>query len=164
MTNRSSADADCEHHEINSISDDDATGTNDKKDCEKRLSAIHALEAKAVAKASAAADNRFIPSASLMNSNDPYAIIGQVDGLADLSDYDENESVYVGTSVPISAGGCLEIPIQVATPGSIVHYSVENKKYDFAFSITAERDHTITLVKIRGSMRVVVTDLLPENF
>ena len=84
-----------------------------------------------------------------MNSTDPLAIMRQVDGLKDLTDYEEKESVYVGRSVPISAGGSLEIPIQVATPGSVVEYAVENKQYDFAFSITAERDESITVVKVR---------------
>lgn len=73
----------------------------------------------------------------------------QVDGLRDLSDYDGKESVYVGRSVPITAGGALEIPIQVGTPGSVVEYAVENKQYDFGFSITAERDDSVTIVKVR---------------
>ena len=110
---------------------------------------IQALEAKAVAEATATADAQYVPSVSLMNSTDPLAIMRQVDGLKDLTDYEEKESVYVGRSVPISAGGSLEIPIQVATPGSVVEYAVENKQYDFAFSITAERDESITVVKVR---------------
>ena len=114
---------------------------------------IQALEAKAVAEATATADSQFVPSVSLMNSTDPMAIMKQVDGLNDLSDYEEKESVYVGRSVPIAAGGALEIPIQVGTPGSVVEYAVENKQYDFAFSITAERDDSVTLVKVRNSSR-----------
>mmetsp|Transcript_15798 Transcript_15798/g.39700 ORF Transcript_15798/g.39700 Transcript_15798/m.39700 type:complete len:286 (-) Transcript_15798:210-1067(-) len=108
---------------------------------------IEALEAKAVAEATATADSQFVPSVSLMNSTDPLAIMKQVDGLRDLSDYEEKESIYVGRSVPVSAGGSLEIPIQVGTPGSVVEYAVENKQYDFGFSITAERDDSVTLVK-----------------
>jgi len=108
---------------------------------------IEALEAKAVAEATATADSQFVPSVSLMNSTDPLAILKQVDGLRDLSDYEEKESVYVGRSVPITAGGALEIPIQVGTPGSVVEYAVENKQYDFGFSITAERDDSVTIVK-----------------
>ena len=114
---------------------------------------IQALEAKAVAEATATADSQFVPSVSLMNSTDPMAIMKQVDGLNDLSDYEEKESVYVGRSVPIAAGGALEIPIQVGTPGSVVEYAVENKQYDFAFSITAERDDSVTLVKVRNARR-----------
>lgn len=110
---------------------------------------IQALEAKAVAEATATADSQFVPSVSLMNSTDPMAIMKQVDGLRDLSDYEEKESIYVGRTVPIAAGGALEIPIQVGTPGSVVEYAVENKQYDFGFSITAERDDSVTLVKVR---------------
>lgn len=110
---------------------------------------IQALEAKAVAEATATADSQFVPSVSLMNSTDPMAIMKQVDGLRDLSEYEEKESIYVGRSVPIAAGGALEIPIQVGTPGSVVEYAVENKQYDFGFSITAERDDSVTLVKVR---------------
>jgi len=108
---------------------------------------IQALEAKAVAEATATADAQYVPSVTLMNSNDPLSILRQVDGLSDLADYEEKESIYVGRSVPITAGGGLEIPIQVATPGSVVEYAVENKQYDFGFSITAERDDSVTLVK-----------------
>jgi len=108
---------------------------------------IQALEAKAVAEATVTADSQYVPSVSLMNSTDPFAILKQVDGRTDLSDYEEKESVYVGRSVPITAGGSLEIPIQVGTPGSVVEYAVENKQYDFGFSITAERDESVTIVK-----------------
>jgi len=123
---------------------DSNTNQTTKIESKKR---IESLEAKALAEATATADSQYVPSTSLMNSNDPLAMLGQVDGLSDLSDYEEKESVYVGRSVPISAGGSLEIPIQVATPGSVVEYSVENKQYDFGFSITAERDGSITIVK-----------------
>ena len=109
---------------------------------------LRALEAKAVAEAAATADAAYVPSATLMNSSDAISIVKQVDGLSDLTDYQEKESVYVGRSVPITAGGSLEIPIQVSTPGSVVEYAVENKSYDFGFSITAERDESVTLVKV----------------
>jgi hypothetical protein len=72
--------------------------------------------------------------------------------LADYCDEDSTagkESVYVGRSVPIAAGGSLMIPIQVSTPGSVVEYAVENKQYDFGFGITAEREEGITIVKVR---------------
>jgi len=127
-----------------SSSSSSTDGNNNNNENDKR---IKALEAKAVAEATASADARYVPSVSLMNSNDPHALLGQVDGLSDLSDYEEKESIYVGRSVPITAGGSLEIPIQVSTPGSVVEYAVENKQYDFGFSITAERDESVTLVK-----------------
>eukprot|EP00751_Fragilariopsis_kerguelensis_P004498 CAMPEP_0170810626 /NCGR_PEP_ID=MMETSP0733-20121128/34757_1 /TAXON_ID=186038 /ORGANISM="Fragilariopsis kerguelensis, Strain L26-C5" /LENGTH=309 /DNA_ID=CAMNT_0011166593 /DNA_START=54 /DNA_END=984 /DNA_ORIENTATION=- len=127
------------------------SGSGDEKNIKKtdRTSKerIQALEAKAVAEATATADAQYVPSIKIMNSNDPLAFLGQVDGLSDLSDYEEKESIYVGRSVPITAGGSLEIPIQVSTPGSVVEYAVENKQYDFGFSITAERDESVTLVK-----------------
>jgi hypothetical protein len=129
-----------------SSSSSSADGNNKNNKNNKR---IKALEAKAVAEATATADAQYVPSVSLMNSNDPNVILGQVDGLSDLSDYEEKESIYVGRSVPITAGGSLEIPIQVSTPGSVVEYAVENKQYDFGFSITAERDESVTLVKVR---------------
>eukprot|EP00537_Pseudo-nitzschia_pungens_P014836 CAMPEP_0172407216 /NCGR_PEP_ID=MMETSP1061-20121228/73671_1 /TAXON_ID=37318 /ORGANISM="Pseudo-nitzschia pungens, Strain cf. pungens" /LENGTH=304 /DNA_ID=CAMNT_0013143147 /DNA_START=204 /DNA_END=1118 /DNA_ORIENTATION=+ len=127
-----------------SVDNASTSSDNESKTSSKR---IQALEAKAVAEATAEADAKFIPSASLMNSSDPLAILRQVDGISDLSDYEEKESIYVGRSVPISAGGSLEIPIQVGTPGSVVEYAVENKQYDFGFSITAERDESVTVVK-----------------
>jgi len=127
-----------------SSADGNNNNNNNNNENDKR---IKALEAKAVAEATASADARYVPSVSLMNSNDPHALLGQVDGLSDLSDYEEKESIYVGRSVPITAGGSLEIPIQVSTPGSVVEYAVENKQYDFGFSITAERDESVTLVK-----------------
>lgn len=123
------------------------SSTGNKDDATASPSRIQALEAKAVAEATAEADSKYVPSVSLMNSSDPLAIVRQVDGLSDLSDYEEKESIYVGRSVPISAGGSLEIPLQVATPGSVVAYAVENKQYDFGFSITAERDNSVTIVK-----------------
>ena len=129
-----------------SSADGNSNSNSNNNENDKR---IKALEAKAVAEATASADARYVPSVSLMNSNDPHALLGQVDGLSDLSDYEEKESIYVGRSVPITAGGSLEIPIQVSTPGSVVEYAVENKQYDFGFSITAERDESVTLVKVR---------------
>jgi len=130
-----------------STADIDSNNNNNNNNNNKSSKRIQALEAKAVAEATATADAQYVPSVSLMNSNDPIAILRQVDGLSDLTDYEEKESIYVGRSVPITAGGMLEIPIQVATPGSVVEYAVENKQYDFGFSITAERDESVTIVK-----------------
>jgi len=126
---------------------DDNSNIDNRSSNSNKSKRIQALEAKAVAEATATADAQYVPSLSLMNSNDPLALLRQVDGLSDLTEYEEKESVYVGRSVPITAGGSLEIPIQVATPGSVVEYAVENKQYDFGFSITAERDESVTLVK-----------------
>lgn len=109
---------------------------------------LQALEAKAVAEAAATADAAFTPSPSLMNAKTPEPLLKQVDGPS-MDRYEGKESVYVGRSVPLSAGGFLTIPIHVSTPGSVVEYAVENKQYDFGFSITAEREEGVTVVKVR---------------
>lgn len=106
-----------------------------------------AQEARAVAEATASADRSFIPSPTLLNSSSPTALLEQVDGPS-LVNYSETESVYVGSSVPISAGGSLTVPIQVNTPGSIVEYAAENKYHDIGFGITAEREEGITVVQV----------------
>jgi hypothetical protein len=131
--------------------DETTTTSSDKEMQQKRM---HALEAKAVAEATASADAAYIPSASLMNATTAEPLLHQVDGPSLADYYDPNspvgkESIYVGRSVPIAAGGSLTIPIQVSSPGSVVEYSVENKQYDFGFGITAEREEGLTIVKVR---------------
>lgn len=107
---------------------------------------LQALEAKAVAEATATADAAFQPSPSLLNASTASAVMAQIDGPS-LKQYEGKESIYVGRSVPVAAGGELTVPIQVTTPGSVVEYAVENKQYDIGFSITAEREEGITIVK-----------------
>jgi outer membrane murein-binding lipoprotein Lpp len=109
---------------------------------------LQALEARAVAEATATADAAYVPSPSLLNAPTAAPLLSQVDGPS-LAGYEGTESVYVGRSVPISAGGSLTIPIQVSTPGSVVEYAVENKQYDIGFGITAEREEGVTIVKVR---------------
>jgi len=104
------------------------------------------LEAKAVEQATATADESFIPSPSLLNASSPEALLQQVDGPS-LKGYEAKESVYVGKSVPIALRAKLEVPIHVTAPGSIVEYAVESKGYDIGFSIMAEREEGITVVK-----------------
>jgi len=116
-----------------------ATKTTDPK-------RLQAMEAKAVAEATATADASYIPSASLLNAPTAAPLLKQVDGPS-LQSYEGKESVYVGRSVPVAAGGTLKVPIQVSAPGSVVEYAVENKTHDFAFGITAEREEGITIVK-----------------
>jgi hypothetical protein len=108
---------------------------------------LSALEAKAVAEATATADRAFTPSPNILNSASPTALLKQVDGPS-LIDYEDTESVYVGSSVPIAAGGSLTVPIQVNTPGSIVEYAAENKSYDIGLGITAEREEGVTVVQV----------------
>lgn len=109
---------------------------------------MSAQEARAVAEATASADRSFTPSPALLNSSSPTALLEQVDGPS-LVNYSETESVYVGSSIPISAGGSLTVPIQVNTPGSIVEYAAENKYHDIGFGIIAEREEGITVVQVR---------------
>jgi len=104
------------------------------------------LEAKAVAEATATADAAYVPSPSLMNASNATVLLKQVDGPS-LTNYEEKESVYVGRSIPIGAGGSLSVPIHVTTPGSVVEYAVENKAHDIAFGVTAEREEGVTVVK-----------------
>ena len=114
---------------------------------EEQKKRLEDLEAKAVAEAKASADASFRPSPSLLNAASAEALMSQVDG-PDLVTYQGKESVYVGRSVPITAGGKLDVPIQVTSPGSVVEYFIEIKDYDLAISITAERDEGVTVVKV----------------
>lgn len=142
------------------------SNNNDTSTAEKKK--LQALEAKAVAEATASADAAYTPSATLMNATSAELLLKQVDGpsLADYFDPDSTagkESVYVGRSVPIAAGGHLTIPIQVSSPGSVVEYSVGNKQYDFGFSITAERDEGVTIVKVSDCLHYLFGCLLDES-
>jgi hypothetical protein len=128
-----------------STSSNGAGQAHAQQEKQRRMSA---LEAKAVAEATATADAAWVPSMTAMNASTPESLLRQVDG-PNLKDYQGKESVYVGRSVPIAAGGSLTIPIQVTSPGSVVEYAVENKAYDFGFGIVAERDEGITIVKVR---------------
>ena len=105
------------------------------------------MEAAAVDKAKASADAAFRPSPSVLNAGNPQVLMKQVDGPS-LETYSDNESVYVGSSVPISAGKKLLLPINVSTPGSVVEYACELKQHDIMFSIVAEREEGITIVKV----------------
>ena len=123
-----------------------ASGQEEQIQKQKRL---EDLEAKAVAEAKASADASFRPSPSLLNAASAQALMSQVDGPS-LATYEGKESVYVGRSVPIAAGGKLEVPLQVTSPGSVVEYFIEIHNYDLAISITAERDEGVTIVKVSG--------------
>ena len=114
---------------------------------QERQKRLEELEAKAVDKAKATADAAYRPSPSILNATSAAALLQSVDGPS-LETYESKESVYVGRSVPISAGGKLNVPIQVTAPGSVVEYAVELKGYDIGFGITAERDEGITVVKV----------------
>jgi hypothetical protein len=105
------------------------------------------LEAAAVDKAKAASDAAFRPPPSVFNAPSAEVLLQQVDGPS-LQKYKSTESVYVGRSVPVAAGGKLNVPINVSTPGSVVEYAVELQQYDIEFGITAEREEGVTIVKV----------------
>jgi hypothetical protein len=115
---------------------------------QERQHRLEEMEAKAVDKAKASADAAFRPAPSVLNAQSAQVLLAQVDGPS-LQTYEGTESIYVGRAVPIAAGGKLNIPINVSTPGSVVAYAVELKAYDINFSITAEREEGVTVVKVR---------------
>jgi hypothetical protein len=121
-----------------------AAGQDEQLLKQKRL---EDLEAKAVAEAKASADASFKPSPSLLNAASAEVLMSQVDGPSLLT-YEGKESVYVGRSVPITAGGKLDVPIQVTSPGSVVEYFIEIHSHDISIGITAERDEGTTVVKV----------------
>lgn len=120
------------------------------KQAEDRERQLEEMEAKAVDKAKASADAAFRPPPSVLNAQSAQVLLQQVDGPHSLKTYKSTESVYVGRSVPVAAGGRLNVPINVSTPGSVVAYAVELKALDINFGIAAEREEGITVVKVRS--------------
>mmetsp|Transcript_5008 Transcript_5008/g.7059 ORF Transcript_5008/g.7059 Transcript_5008/m.7059 type:complete len:337 (-) Transcript_5008:173-1183(-) len=120
-----------------------STKPNDPEAEKKRLAD---LEARAVAEATASADESYVPSPSLLNADTAEALLKQVDG-ADLTEFERKDSVYSGRSVPIALRAKLEVPIHVTAPGSVVEYAVDSQNYDIGFGITAEREEGVTIVK-----------------
>lgn len=139
-------------HIIMAAEQQDEKADDNDDDSSSEQKRIQALEARAVAEATATADHAFTPSPSLLNASSAAPLLKQVDGPS-MKEYEGKESIYVGRSVPLAAGGMLAIPIQVTTPGSVVEYAVENKQYDIGFGITAEREEGITMVKVRETSR-----------
>ena len=115
---------------------------------------LEEIEAKAVDKAKMSADAAFRPAPSVFNAPSAQVLLQQVDGPS-LQTYDGIESIYVGRSVPVVAGGKLNVPINVATPGSVVSYAIELKSHDINFSITAEREEGVTIVKVRSCVAMI---------
>lgn len=114
---------------------------------------LEEMEAKAVDRAKASADAAFRPSPAILNAQSANVLLQQVDGPS-LDTYEGNESVYVGHAVPIAAGSKLNVPINVSTPNSVVEYAVELQYYDIDFSIVAERDEGVTIVRVSHAIRM----------
>ena len=108
---------------------------------------LEEMETKAVDRAKASADAAFRPSPSILNAQSAAVLLQQVDGPS-LNTYEGTESVYVGRSVPLAAGGKINVPIIISTPGSVVEYAVELKSHDVEFGIIADRDEGSTTVKV----------------
>lgn len=114
---------------------------------DKKIDENKESEARAVDEAEATADAAML-SNLLQRAPTTEALLSQIDGPS-LTSYTAEESTYVGRSLPIVAGGDLEVPIQVPIAGSMVHYEVELKSHDIMFEITAEREEGVTVVKVR---------------
>ena len=123
----------------------------------ERQHQLEEMEAKAVDKAKANADAAFRPPPSVLNAQSAQVLLQQVDGPS-LKTYEGKESVYVGRSVPVAAGGKLNVPINVSTPGSVVEYAVELKALDINFGITAEREEGFTIVKVGVTLKLFPLD------
>jgi hypothetical protein len=134
-----------ENHNTTTTSNDGTEQQQQQQQIQKHR--LEEMEAKAVDKAKMNADAAFRPAPSIFNAPSAHVLLQQVDGPS-LQTYDGIESIYVGRSVPIVAGGKLNIPITITTPGSVVSYAIELKSYDINFSITAEREEGITIVKV----------------
>lgn len=119
--------------------DDEQTpnGTDDQEE----------LEARAIAQAMASADASYVPSPSLLASEDPNPLLSQVDGPSLASDLIVTPSVYQAKSVPVALRGKFDVPIHVTAGGSVVEYEIYSDAYDIGFGVTAEREEGVTNVK-----------------
>lgn len=104
------------------------------------------LEARAIAQAMQSADASYVPSPSLLQSDDPEPLLSQVDGPS-LVDFSGKPSVYQAKSVPVALRTKFDVPIHVTAGGSVVEYEISTDQYDIAFGVTAEREEGVTNVK-----------------
>ena len=104
------------------------------------------LEARAIAQAMQSADASYVPSPSLLTSDDPEPLLTQVDGPSFVN-FDGKPSVYQAKSVPVALRAKFDVPIHVTAGGSVVEYEIATDDYDIAFGVTAEREEGVTNVK-----------------
>jgi len=102
-------------------------------------------EEKAIAEATASADNAYTPSPQILSSTTSTLLLQSVDGTS-LKSYQTTPAIYTAKSVPIGAKEKVKVPIHVTTGGSVVEYRVESEDYDIGFGIVAERDESVTIV------------------
>lgn len=104
------------------------------------------LEAKAIAQAMQSADASYVPSPSLLASDEPEPLLSQVDGPS-LKSFNGTPSVYQAKSVPVALRAKFDVPIHVTAGGSVVEYEIATEEYDISFGVTAEREEGVTNVK-----------------
>jgi len=104
------------------------------------------LEARAIAQAMQSADASYVPSPSLLASDEAGPLLSQVDGPS-LVDFNGKASVYQAKSVPVALRAKFDVPIHVTAGGSVVEYEISTAEYDIAFGVTAEREEGVTNVK-----------------
>ncbi len=140
-----------QHDEDYSEDDDDDDNDDDDYDSESNA---EELEARAIARAMQSADAAYIPSPSLLASDDPYPLLYQVDGpnLIESNIAVSQPSVYQAKSVPVALRAKFEVPIHITAGGSVVQFEISTEEYDIAFGVTAKREEGLTNVK--ESMRV----------
>ena len=91
-----------------------------------------ALEEKAIAQAMQSADSSYVPSPSLLASEDPEPLLTQVDGPPLDHEGASKPSVYQAKAVPVALRAKFEVPIHVTAGGSVVEYEISTDKYDIA--------------------------------
>jgi hypothetical protein len=105
------------------------------------------LEARAIAQAMQSADASYVPSPSLLASDDAEPLLSQVDGPSLANSNGNNPSVYQAKAVPVALRAKFDVPIHVTAGGSVVEYEIATDLYDIAFGVTAEREEGVTNVK-----------------
>lgn len=104
------------------------------------------LEARAIAQAMQSADASYVPSPSLLSSDEPGPLLTQVDGPS-LKNFNTKPSVYQAKQVPVALRSKFDVPIHVTAGGSIVEYEISTEEYDISFGVAAEREEGVTNVK-----------------
>lgn len=104
------------------------------------------LEARAIAQAMQSADASYVPSPSLLSSDEPEPLLAQVDGPS-LVNFNGKPSVYQAKLVPVALRAKFDVPIHVTAGGSVVEYEISTEDYDISFGVTAEREEGVTNVK-----------------
>mmetsp|Transcript_1388 Transcript_1388/g.2527 ORF Transcript_1388/g.2527 Transcript_1388/m.2527 type:complete len:328 (+) Transcript_1388:239-1222(+) len=128
--------------------EDDAEEEEEEEEQVEEKSNGSDSETEAIALATKAADESYVPSQSLMSSSSPYPLIRSVDGIS-LKKYNPDPSRFSAKDVIVPLRGKLNVPIHVTVSGSIVDYTVESKDFDIGFGVVAEREEGVTVVKER---------------